>query len=143
MSLGCKMSQLSISELDPKWVEFTNTKGVLRVLKPIEDPNNGRAQGMIFQCPRCHNTKKSHYCIFLFDNAREGARPLGRFAPARLAPPLPGNLLPLAKQSLYELPNDPRASFYLLRPRDLACKWEGYLVQGMVSWRPNFFERWR
>lgn len=139
MSFSCnKMSELSLTDLEPHWVEFTPTKGVLRVLKPQEDTS--RAQGMIFQCPRCKDhQKKAHFCIFLFDNAREGARPSGRFAAARNSQ---GELRPFETQALHELPNEPRTSFFLLRPRDMDCRWEGYLVDGIVSWRPNFFERW-
>lgn len=138
MSESCKMHALPIEVLKPKWVEFTDTKGVLRVLRPNEDSN--RAKGMVFKCPRCrHNPQKDHYCIFLFPSAPEVARPQGRFAPA-LDPS--DKMLEFSKQTLHEF-DEGGGIRMLLKPRDLKCGWEGYFAGGKVSWRPSMIERLR
>lgn len=141
MSSQCKMLQSPLYKLKPLWVEFTTTKGLLRVLRPDED--TARARGMIFLCPRCKDNKKTrHNLIFLFDHpdVPSVARPLNRFKPAR---DKQDKLENLAKQSLYQ--HDPHhyAGRTLLQPQDMPCKWEGFVQDGVVSWRPNLRERWK
>lgn len=135
MSPECEMKQVDLASLRPKWVEFTSTKGVLRVLRPTEDANL-RANGMVVECPRCPKPK-THYLIFLFGNSPEKARPQGRFIPAH---GFDRKLLSLNEQTLKEdTPGFLPRGF--LQPQDLKCGWEGFVKDGKVSWRPTFFER--
>ena len=132
MSAQCKIKHHPVLDLHPRWVEFTDTKGVLMCLKPGE--SKSRAQGLVFDCPRCrHSKKRAHYCIFLFPNSPEGARPHGRFgftsAPLEVVP-----------HDFHEL-SITQDGGHELKPGDLKCKWQGTLIRGVVSWRPSFFER--
>lgn len=139
MNEQCKLKSVSILTLKPRWVEFTSTKGVLRVTQPMEPPE--KIQGMVFTCPRCKgNKKKEHYNIFLFPNSPEEARPQGRF----VLDLFHHSKTVLESQSfektcLYQL-NPTGGAAMLLKPQDI-CGWEGYLMEGQVSWRPNFMER--
>lgn len=139
MSGDCKMHSIELGKLRPKWVELTDTKGVLRCLRAEEDPE--RARGIIILCPRCSRSQKTqHYCIFLFTSAPEQARPHGRFQAER--DPMSGKYLPLTAQTIHSLDEYGR-QVPLLRPNDLRCHWEGYCLSGRVSWRPSFSERMR
>jgi hypothetical protein len=141
MSEQCKQYAVPLVKLMPKWVEFTETKGILRVLSPNDEQR--RASGVIFLCPRCKSNKqKQHYLIFLFPNAPAEARPKGRFIADvdRLCHTKTQLSLNLADLSIYEV-SPAGSGRTLLRPQDV-CGWQGHCVQGMVHWRPTFIERY-
>ena len=148
------MIHIPILELEPAWVEFTATKGVLRVLSPKESKEQRhRAQGMVFKCPRCmakSKTKQAHYCIFLFENAPTGAKPLPRFMPSLWFKDLNANgeePVDFQHMTLTQNSDCPsKKDSYHLVPGDLKCRWEGELSEGVVSWKPSMLENfslWR
>ena len=150
MSEACKTKTVPLKGLNPKFVEFTATKGVLRVLRPKD--SRTRAQGLIFSCPRCSPDKeKAHALIFLFDqkNVDVSARPWGRFTVSpwtfeineelKTKVSVPGDFEELTVQM--SMPGG--ESHPWLKPSDMKCGWEGMVQLGQVTWRPNFRERWR
>ena len=150
MSEACKTKTVKLLELRPAFVEFTSTKGVLRVLRPRD--SRTRAQGLIFLCPRCrHDKNNSHFLIFLFDqkNVDVSARPWGRFTvdpwtfeineELKTKVSVPGNFEELTVHM--SMPGGEAHPW--LKPSDVACGWEGMVQTGNVTWRPNFRERWR
>jgi hypothetical protein len=138
MSKACTQVEIPIGLLGPKWVELTDTQGVLRVLQPGEE--GLRARGMIFNCPRCmKDPNKKHYCIFLFPNAPEKARPQGRFIYDAMHG---SSWKDFSKLSLRQLIDSEALETRMeLHPQDLPCRWSGTLINGVVRWRPNWFER--
>lgn len=143
MSKQCKVIEIPLLDLRPRWVQFNSNKGVLRCLNH-RDPKE-LAQGVIFNCPRCRNDKqKEHYCIFLFDlpSVPEEARPHGRFVP-NWESVIDGKMRPknFHELSLWMLGTDRVITSEWLRPGDMACKWAGSLQDGVVSYRPNWMER--
>lgn len=137
MSKGCIMRSEKLAHLQPKFVEFTEVKGVLKILPQGE---SSKGQGLIFLCPRCRTDKsKSHYCIFLFPNSPEKARPQGRFVMSLLHhKKILEQHTKWERVCLFEL-NAFGSGRMLLRPQDV-CGWEGYVSDGTVSWRPNAVE---
>lgn len=128
---------LPVNQLQPGWVEFTDTKGVLRCLRPGDDQK--RAKGMIFLCPSCKFDKqKRHFCIFLFPDAPPMARPHGRFVlhPTEHKKVL-SEIKSFSEVTLHELIPGFR-SFGInpttkkLTPRDV-CGWTGSLIDGTVK----------
>ena len=150
MSEHCKSVRIPLVSLKPAWVTFTTTKGVLRLLRPKEPLS--KAQGLIFQCPRCKgDKKKEHYLIFLLDlkSVPEDARPLGRFWPSAEQTKDSANCLPCSdlkphsfdRLSLFSV--EENQCRHHLVPQDMVCKWEGKVFDGQVLWRPTLFERWK
>lgn len=133
MSQQCKLNSVELQTLDPFFVEIFKP-GALRRIRPDEVK---KAQGMCFLCPRCKpDKKKKHYLVLLFTSAPEKARPQGRFQ-AELNHY--NQLLKMHEQTIHEV--DHTGSMRtLLRPQDV-CGWEGYVMNGRVSWRPSFVER--
>lgn len=132
--------------LRPGFFEFTDTRGILRVLRPKESIL--RAKGLVFSCPRCSYSKeKAHFNIFIFDfvDTPPELRPHGRFTPKMLRlegtdsyVPAPFHLL-----TLQNLDISPEVEEGLLVPGDVKCGWKGTLQNGVVTWKLNLMERWR
>ena len=148
------MIVIPLVDLRPGWVEFTRTPGVLRILKPGEAlKERHRAQGMIFECPRCIERSKNgraHNCIFLFNmkSVPANARPYARFDPSLYFPssdlgmpaiPVDFSQMTLAQKS--DCPSKPDS--LLLKPGDLKCGWEGTVEHGIVAWQPSLIENFK
>lgn len=138
------MIQIPLTELQPNWVEFTSTKGMLRCLKPNE--SKSRAQGLVFNCPRCRgNRQKAHYCIFLFDrdDVPKEAKPHGRFLPTfekGKALIIPSDFKDLTLTTISDVTTVGHTHYHL-KPGELKCHWQGELRKGIVSWKPSLVER--
>lgn len=122
---------IPLSQLLPRWVEFTDTKGVLRCLQPQEEPN--RAKGIIFLCPSClPNKNKKHFSIFLFPDAPAEARPQGRFLISRVRHKAKlREMKSFDDVSLYEVMTTRNGTTAVVQPRDV-CGWRGMVVRGKV-----------
>lgn len=133
------MNESQLISLSPRWIEFTGTPGALRSLKPQDEAK--RAMGLVFKCPKCLGDKeKDHFIVFLFERpgVPEAARPQGRFIPDTFSTLNHFSPVPFDRLSLREsLKTGPWNTF--LKPRDIPCRWEGYLDNGKVSWKsePN------
>lgn len=124
--------EAKLTSLQPKYVEFTKTKGVLRCLRPDED--GSKAKGLIFLCPACMNDKeKKHFLVLLFDmpGVPAVARPHGRFLPTFVE--CAGKMVPSGFRSVTVVSSDGLRSSHILAPQDV-CGWQGTLTDGMVSW---------
>jgi hypothetical protein len=130
------VNELPLRNLRPGWVEFSGTKGVMRVLRANE--SSAKAAGVIFICPTCHGAKDAeHFCIFLFDlpDVPHDARPHGRFKPTlsrdKTGASVPS---PFTDLSLQQVQADGKHSLHLA-PQDLPCRWEGAVLNGVVTWK--------
>ena len=134
------MKEFPLNELKCAFVQFTDTRGVLKVMRPHEDARH--AHGFIFKCPRCAGDKqREHYNILLFDvdGVPKDARPLGRFKVCNLSLDELGRLKPgwMGKITLFCV-GDSEA---MIEPGDIACKWRGHIIDGKAYWMPNVMER--
>lgn len=126
------MNVLELTTLEPKLVELTKTKGILRCMR--EDESRVKAHGLIFLCPVCKDDKeKKHFQIFLFERpgVHEAISPQGRFLPSYEASP--DGPSPTAFSHLTLTASDGLKGSYMIRPQD-TCGWKGMLIDGKVSW---------
>lgn len=143
MSEHCRPLLHPLTSLAPRWVTFTDTKGVLRCLRQNE--NLEAAHGLVFICPKCNPDKaKRHYVVMLFDlpAVPTGARPHGRFRASQEKDQWGRhNVAPFKSLSLEMVSSTGTVEGGQLRPGDLSCKWYGTLVDGIVGWRPSQADR--